>query len=66
MKHARLDLARRAELLPALDGTIAVFGPIALERLSGLNTGDLRCVSDMFTVNKALKSADISVTRAIE
>ena len=66
MKHARLDLARRAERLPAIDGTIAVFGPISLERLSGLNKGDLRCVSDMFTVNKALKSADISVTRAID
>ena len=66
MKHARLDLARRAELLPVLDGTIAVFGPIALERVSGLNTGYLRCVSDMFTVNKALKSAGISVTRALD
>ena len=65
MKHARLDLARRADLLPAIDGKIAVFGPIALERLNGLNMGNLLCVSDMFTVNKALKLADISVTRAI-
>ncbi len=46
MKHARLDLARCAELLPVLEGTIAVFGPIALERVSGLNTSYLRCVSD--------------------
>ncbi len=66
MKHARLDLARSAELLPALDGTTAVFGQIENDRLRGLDATALRCISDAFTLSTMLKSAGISVTRKLE
>jgi len=65
MKHARLDLARSAELLPPLEGSIAVFGQINIGRLQGLNFSTLRAVSDSYITNQNLKSVDIQVSRSL-
>lgn len=65
MKHARLDLASSANLLPPLGGTIAVFGPIDLERLSGLDAVNLRAQSDAYSITQQLKSANVAVERVI-
>lgn len=61
MKHARLDLARNAELLPQLSGTIGVFGQMDVDRLRGLLDLDLACESSSFVTNTALKAAGIRV-----
>ena len=63
MKHARLDLARRADLLPKLDGKIAVFGPIETERLRGLDVDALRCVNHSFETSKTLRDFGVKVAR---
>lgn len=65
MKHARLDLARSAELLPVLSGPIGVFGQIELERLHGLMDWDLRCVSSSFAVSKVLSVAGLNVGQVL-
>ncbi len=61
MKHARLDLARSAELLPELFGTIGVFGQIDAERLRGLHDLELRCESVSFVAGAALRAAGFPV-----
>lgn len=61
-KHARLELARAAELLPPLDGTIAVFGQIDVERLRGLDDLTLRCESSSFVANASLRAAGFDVS----
>jgi 16S rRNA (guanine1207-N2)-methyltransferase len=66
MKHARLDIARSAELLPVLNGPVGVFGQIGLERLQSLMDWDLRCVSSSFAVNKTLSSAGLKVGQMLE
>jgi 16S rRNA (guanine1207-N2)-methyltransferase len=60
-KHARLDLARDAELLPPLEGAIGVFGQIEPERLRGLDDLQLLCESSSFVSNTGLRSAGFDV-----
>ncbi|MGH1576534.1 methyltransferase [Planktotalea sp.] len=57
MKHARLALARSAEVLPALEGLTCVLGQLSPDRLSGLNIADLRCESASFTQTSTLKAS---------
>lgn len=66
MKHARLELAHSAGLLPSLEGLISVFGPIEQERLRGLEKASLRCVSSSFAVTEMLKLAGISAARTLD
>lgn len=66
MKHARLDLARSAELLPTLDGRVAVFGQIETDRLRGLTDLDLNCVSDSFAASELMKQAGLPVSRTLD
>ncbi|MEN8892713.1 class I SAM-dependent methyltransferase [Planktotalea arctica] len=65
MKHARLDLARGANLLPELDGPVGVFGAIEVDRLRGLEGMDLHCESGSFVTSSALKSAGFEVTQQL-
>ncbi|MEP5152949.1 class I SAM-dependent methyltransferase [Planktotalea sp.] len=60
-KHARLELARDANLLPPLDGAIGVLGQIAVERLRGLDDLQLQCESNSFVATTALRSAGYKV-----
>jgi hypothetical protein len=59
MKHARLELARSADILPPLNDEVAVFGQIELERLRGLDFANIRAVSDSFVTSKMLSAAGI-------
>ena len=65
MKHARLDLARSAELLPQLSGPIGVFGEIEIESLQGLDDLDLHCESRSFSANRALQAQGFSVEQSL-
>ena len=65
MKHARLELARSAELLPELDGVTAVFGQVEIDRLRGLDRENLRCICHSFSVSQRIKQAGISVAREL-
>jgi len=65
MKHARLDLARSAELLPLLSGTIAVFGQIEAERLRGLEDLEIQAISDSFVTHKSLARLNITALREL-
>ena len=63
MKHARLELARGADLLPPLEGSVVVFGEITPDRLRGLDVSQLQAVSDGYLTTQALKRSGIEVTR---
>ena len=65
MKHARLELARSAELLPELSGQIAVFGQIELERLRGLDHDRLRCVNHSFAATENLTKSGVNIAREL-
>ena len=66
MKHARLELARSADILPPLNDEVAVFGQIELERLRGLDFANIRAVSDSFVTSKMLSAAGIEIKRKLD
>lgn len=66
MKHARLELARSAGILPEMNGKIAVFGQIELDRLRSLDVTNLRAVSDSAVTTEVLSSAGINVQRRLD
>ena len=61
MKHARLALARDAELLPQLTDSIGVFGQMDEERLRGMDDLDLVCESSSFVTSTAMNAAGFRV-----
>lgn len=61
MKHARLDLARDADLLPQFSGTIGVFGQIEIDRLKGMSDLELACESPSFVSSAHLKAQNFNV-----
>lgn len=61
MKHARLDLARSADLLPPLTGSLAVFGQMDAARLVGLTDLEIKCESNSFATNAALRASGFDV-----
>lgn len=65
MKHARLELARSAELLPDLGGPVGVFGAIDADRLRGLEDIDLQCISNSYEAGTALRARGFRVDREL-